>query len=65
MANFRIPFEKLDKVTPDEIRKGTFGPGYEHVNVHMIFDVNIYGNFTRKVILASSVHTTEPPPPII
>ena len=56
----RIAFEKLDSVTPDEIRKGRIKSGYEHVNVHMIFDINMDGNLTRKAILVADGHTTPP-----
>ena len=34
-------------------------PGYEHINVHMIFDINIDGKLTRKAILVSYGCTTE------
>ena len=61
MINVRIEFEKLDNATPDEMRKGNIMPGYEHVNVHMIFDINIDGKFTRKAIFVADVHTTAPP----
>ena len=43
----RIAFENLDGVTPDEMTKGKIKPGYGNVNVHMIFDIKIDGNFTR------------------
>ena len=48
MTNVRIAFEKFDGVTPDKMRKGNIKHGYEHVNVHRIFDINIDGKFTRK-----------------
>ena len=41
--------------------KGKIKPGYENVNVHMIFDINMDGNFTRKSILVADDHTTAPP----
>ena len=61
MTNVRISFENLDGVTPDETRKGNINPGYEHVNVYMIFDTKMYGKFTRKARLVADGHTTEPP----
>ena len=61
MTNVRISFEKLDSVTPDEMRKGNIYPGYEHVNVHMIFYINMDGKFTREAILVADGHTTAPP----
>ena len=61
MTNVRITFEKFDGVTPYEMRKGNMKPGYEHVNVHMIFDINMYGKFTRKSRLVDDGHTIAPP----
>ena len=46
MANICISFDNIDKVTPNEISKVTFKPRYEHVNVHMIFDIKMDGQFT-------------------
>ena len=60
-----MSFEKLDSVTTDETRKGNIKPGYEHVNVHMIFDIKMDGKFTIKARLAANVHTIEPPSSII
>ena len=48
MENVRIEPEKLGSVTPDETRKGKVKPGYYHINVHMIFEINMDGRFTRK-----------------
>ena len=62
--NICIAFDKLDGVTPDKIRKGNIKPGYEHVSVHMIFDINMDGNFTRKSRLMDGSHTTSPQSPI-
>ena len=43
------------------MRKGNIGTGCEHVNVHMIFDINMDGYFTRKAILMADGYTTAPP----
>ena len=43
IMNVCIAFEKLDGLTPNEMRKGKIKPGYEHINVHMIFDINMDG----------------------
>ena len=56
-----IKFEKIDGVTPDEVRKENIKPGYEHINVHMIFYINMDGNFTRKEILVADGNTTALP----
>ena len=61
MTNTGISFEKLDGVTPDEMRKVNINPGYEHVNVHVIFDINMDRKFTRKARLVYNSHTTAPP----
>ena len=58
MKNVRIAFKKLDCVTTDEMRKGKIKPGYEHVNVQMIFDIKMYGKFTRKARLVADGHIT-------
>ena len=54
-------FEKLDRVTPDDIRKGMIGTGYKHINGHRICDIKMDGNFTRKAIFVADGHTREPP----
>ena len=36
-------------------------PGYENVNFHIIFDINMDVKFTRKEILVADGHTTAPP----
>ena len=60
MTNVRISFDKIAGITLDEMRKGKIKHGYEHINVHMIFDINMYGKFTRKAILVADGHTTAP-----
>ena len=61
MTNVSIAFDNIDRVTPDEMGKGEIKTRYEHVNVHMIFDVNTDGNFTRKARLVACVHTPATP----
>ena len=36
-------------------------PGYEQINVHMIFDIKMDGKFTEEEILMADVHTKSPP----
>ena len=43
------------------MREGKIKPGHEHVNVHMIFDIKMYGKFTIKARLVADSHTTAPP----
>ena len=61
MANVRIAFDKIEGVTPDEVGKVRTRPGYEHINMHIIFDIKMDGNFTRKERLVAGSHTTLPP----
>ena len=48
MTNIHISFYKLDCITPDEIIKEDINPGFDHINVHMIFYIKMDGKFTRK-----------------
>ena len=43
------------------MRKVDINPGYEHVNLHMIFDIKMCGKFTRKARLVADGHTTARP----
>ena len=61
MTNVHIEFYTLDRVTRNETRKEKVRPGYEHVNVHMIFNIKIDGRLTRKAKLVSDGHITAPP----
>ena len=60
-ANVYIEFDNIDDITPDDTRKWNIKPGYERFNVHMILDINMDGNFNRKVILVANGHTTASP----
>ena len=60
MMNVCIEFEKLDGVIPYKTRKENIKPGYENVNVHMIFDINMDGKFTRRARLVADGRTTAP-----
>ena len=61
MVNVHISFEKIYGVTPDEMRKGNIKPGYDHVNVHIIFYTKMDWKFTGKARLLAVGHTTAPP----
>ena len=61
MANFCRSFDKLDVVKPYEMSKGKIMPGYEHINVHMIFDIKMDVKFTRKSRLVASSLTIDLP----
>ena len=60
MTNVRIAFEKFEGVTPDNAMKVKIKPGYENVNVHMIFDIKMDGEFNRKAILVANSHKIAP-----
>ena len=61
ITNVCIVFEKLDCGTPDDMKKWKIKPECEHVNVRIIFDINMDGKFTRKSIFVADGHTTAPP----
>ena len=43
------------------LEKGKVRPIYQHVNVHMIFDINMDGKFNRNTIFVTYVHIPETP----
>ncbi len=52
-------FEKVDGLTPETLRQNaTKLPGHGEVRVHMIFDIKMDGNFTRKARLVCNGHET-------
>ena len=61
MTNICIEFNNLDGIRLDEMSKGKINPGYEHINVHMIFDIKMDGKFIRRVRLVADSHTTALP----
>ena len=61
MERVSIWFEKIDGVSLDSMRKAKIRPGYDHVDIHVIFDINMGGKFTIKLLLVSDGHTTDPP----
>ena len=65
MTNACIEFDNIYGVTPDYMSTGKIKPGYEHVNFHMVFGINMDGKFTRKELLVSDEHKTSPPSSII
>lgn len=61
MKNVRVAFEKLDGVTESQMRSGKARPGFKYVGVHMVFDIKMDGQFTRKARLVADGHTTDAP----
>ena len=58
MANGSIDFEKGDHMV-EEMRDGKVLPGYQEIGCHMIFDIKMDGNFTRKDCFFAGGHTTD------
>ena len=61
MKNVRIAFEKLQGITEQQMRTGKIRPGFNHVGMHMIFDIKMDGQFTRKARLVADGHRTKAP----
>ena len=52
-------FEKYNKHKSEEVQKNRrLLPGYKEITLHMIFDINLDGNFSRKVWLVADGHKT-------
>ena len=60
MANVRIDFEKGSH-TLEEMGNGMVLSGYQEIGCHMIFDINMDGNFTRKDRFFAGGNTTDLP----
>ena len=60
MANVRIVFDK-GAHTVEEMRDGKVLPGYQEIGCHMIFDIRMDGNFTRKACSVAGGHTNNSP----
>jgi len=65
MKNVRIAFEKWDGGGPDEARAAMASGsliGYQEIRCHMVFDIKMDGDLTRKARFVAGGHTTETPP---
>ena len=52
-------FERYDKASPQELRGGTKKlPGYQQIGCHMIFDIKMDGQFTRKARFVANGNET-------
>ena len=60
MANMRVAFEKISH-TVNKIRNGKCVPGFRSIWCHIIFDMKMGDNFTRKERRFEGVHMIEPP----
>ena len=61
MSKVRIAFERWDEGTVEEARRGKKLIGYQEIGCHIIFDIKMDGDFTRKARLVAGGHTTETP----
>ena len=61
MSKVRVAFERWDEGTLEEARSGKKLVGYQEITCHMIFDIKMDGEFTRKARLVAGGHTTETP----
>ena len=53
-------FEMMEGVKPEDIRYQKHPmPGYKEIGYHVIFDINMGGNFTQKLRLVANGHETE------
>jgi hypothetical protein len=61
MTKVKVAFKRWDKGTLEEARNGKILVGYQEIGCHMIFDIKMDSNFTRKARLVAGGHTTEAP----
>ena len=62
VRNVMSAFEKRPDISVEEARAGkTKLIGYQEIRCHMIFDIKMDGNFTRKARFVAGGHTTETP----
>ena len=61
MSKVRVAFERWDNGTLEEARSGKKLVGYQEIGCHMIFDIKMDGEFTRKARLVAGGHTTTTP----
>ena len=61
MNNVRVDFEAWEEGSLDDARRGQKLVGYQEICCHMIFDINMDGQFTRKACYVAVGHTTDTP----
>jgi len=64
MKNVRIAFQKWEGGGPDAARAASINGsliGYQEIKCHMVFDIKMDGDLTRKAHLVAGGHTTETP----
>jgi len=64
MRNVRIAFQKWDRGGPEVARAESINGsliGYQEIKCHMVFDIKMDGDLTRKARFVAGRHTTEDP----
>ena len=64
MKNVHIAFQKWDGGGPEVAREASKSGsliGYQEIKCHMVFDIKMDGDLTRKAYFVAGGHTTEPP----
>ena len=61
MKNVRVAFETWEEGSLDDARRGQNLVGYQEICCHMIFDIKMNKQFTRKACYVSGSQTTDPP----
>jgi hypothetical protein len=61
MAKVRVAFNRWDGGTLEDARNGKLLVGFQEIGCHIVFDIKMDGNFTRKARLVAGGHTTVAP----
>ena len=61
MKNFRVAFEAWEEGSLEDSRSGQKLVGCQGICCHMIVDINMDKQFTRKACYVAGSHTTDPP----
>ena len=61
MDNVHVSFEAWEEGSLEDARRGQKLVVYQEIRCHMIFDIKMDGQFTRKACYVAGGHTTDPP----
>ena len=61
MKNFRVAFEAWEEGSFEDARRGQNLFGYQEICCHIIFNMNMDEQFTRKARYVAGGHNTDPP----
>ena len=61
MKNFRVAFEAWEEGSFEDARRGQNLFGYQEICCHIIFNMNMDKQFTRKACYVAGGHNTDPP----